>query len=468
MTLAHFGLYGLGTMGTALAQNIAEHGFDLHVASYQATDTRKFLEETPEFSGGFTGHDSLAEMIRDMPAPRAVIFLIPAGQAVEDAISQAEPFLQPGDVLIDAGNSDFHDTRRRAERLEAKGLAYMGMGVSGGEFGARTGPSMMVGGTAAVWDALRPMLEAIAADYQGAPCVAHVGPDGAGHFVKTVHNGIEYADMQVLAETYGVMRHGLRMSPSEVGDIFARWNQGPLQSYLVEISAEVLRTVDPKTQAPLVDVIVDTAGQKGTGRWTAIEAQKLGISANTIEAAVGARVWSAARGARGVGAALFDPQPEPVSLSPETLEQAVLAARIIGHSQGFDLLAGASKEFGWNIDMSRCAEIWREGCIIRSALLNDIAEAFRHTPPEARLVFAPAMVARLKTALPALRQTVVAAMAAGHPVPVMSAALGWMDAMTQTRGTADLIQGQRDFFGRHGFERVDGGDGHHGPWETST
>jgi 6-phosphogluconate dehydrogenase len=464
MTLANFGLYGLGTMGTALAHNIAENGFDLNVASYRKADMMGFVADAPTFDGNFVGHDSLANMIREMPTPRAIIFLIPAGQAVEDAIAEARPYMQPGDVLIDAGNSNFQDTRRRAADLEASGLAYMGMGVSGGEFGARTGPSMMVGGTASVWDAMRPMLEAISAKFEGTACVDHVGPDGAGHFVKTVHNGIEYADMQLLAESYGLMRHGLAMTPAEIGAQFGTWNDGPMRSYLVEISAEVLQTVDPQTDKPLVDVIVDTAGQKGTGRWTAIEAQKLGVAANTVEAAVGARVWSAKRDTRAVGEAIFAPKRGAVHLTPAQLEQAALATRIIGHSQGFDLLASASEEFGWDLDLSRCAEIWRAGCIIRSELLSGIAEAFRNDPPAGLLTFAPEMAATLKDTVPALRAVAGAALAAGHPVPVMTAALAWFDGMTQARGTADLIQGQRDFFGRHSFARVDGGSGHHGPW----
>ncbi len=464
MTLANFGMYGLGTMGTALAHNIAEKGFDLHVASYRKEDMLEFVAEAPRFAGSFTGHDSLAEMVRDMPAPRAIIFLIPAGQAIESAIAEARTFMQPGDVLIDAGNSDFQDTRQRATKLEAAGLAYMGMGVSGGEFGARTGPSMMVGGTRSVWEALRPMLEAISAKFDGEPCVDHVGPDGAGHFVKTVHNGIEYADMQLLAETYGLMRHGMAMTPVEVGAHFSNWNDGPMQSYLVEISAEVLKTVDPQSDKPMVDVIVDTAGQKGTGRWTAIEALKLGVSANTVEAAVGARVWSAGRETRALGEEIFAPVRGAVALTADQLEQAALATRILGHSQGFDLLATASREYGWDLNLSRCAEIWRAGCIIRSDLLNGIAEAFRKEPPAGLLAFEPTMAETLRTTVPALRAVVGAAIAAGHPVPVMTAALAWLDGMTQTRGTTDLIQGQRDYFGRHGFARVDGGSGHHGPW----
>ena len=464
MTTVHFGLYGLGTMGSALALNIADKGFHLHVASLHAEDTAKFLGKSGGLSDAFTPHRSLAGMTKTMPGPRVIILLVPAGSAVEDSIAEARPHMRPGDVIIDAGNANFHDTRRHAQALEGMGLAYLGMGVSGGEEGARTGPAMMVGGTQSVWDGVRPLVEAIAAKFEGVACVDRVGPDGAGHLVKTVHNGIEYADMQLIAETYGVMRDGLGMAPAAIGDVFDAWNKGPLQSYLVEITSAVLNTDDATTGKPLVEMILDRAGQKGTGRWAAIEALQLGVSVSTIEAAVSARVWSAAKPVRQTGEKILSPLREDVKLEADQLEQALLAARIISHSQGFDLLVAASRTYDWSLDLARCAEIWRAGCIIRSALLNDIAAAFRAGPPDDVLCFAPNMVTRLQEALPALRAVVGAATSAGHPVPALSAALSWFDGMTQGRGTADLIQGQRDYFGRHGFERLDGGAGHHGPW----
>lgn len=466
MEMANFGLYGLGTMGSALALNIAEKGFSLNVASYLPEDADAFVAAAGPFQDQFIGHQSLAQMTKSMEGPRAIILLIPAGEAIDASIAQAKPHMRPGDVLIDAGNSDFQDTRRRTKALEADGLGFMGMGVSGGASGARHGPSMMVGGTASVWQRLRPVLEAIAAKYEGAPCVDHMGPDGAGHFVKTVHNGIEYADMQILAEAYGLMRDGLGLSAPKISDVFALWNTGPLQSYLVEISAEVLQTIDPHSQSPLVDIIVDAAGQKGTGRWTAIEAQKLGVSASTIEAAVNARIWSAARATRATGETLYAPDRAPVSLPVGTLEKAILAARILSHSQGFDVLATASAQYEWNLTLSRCAEIWRAGCIIRSRLLTDIANAVRDETAHGSLAFAPQMVPVLQDCLPHLRNVVAEGIRAGHPLPVMSAALTWMDGMTQARGTANLLQGQRDFFGRHGFERLDGLSDPHGPWDS--
>ncbi len=313
---------------------------------------------------------------------------------------------------------------------------------------------------------IRDIIEAIAAKYDGQPCAAHLGPDGAGHFVKTVHNGIEYGDMQMIAEVWGLMRDGRGMAPAEAARLFEKWNSGPLASYLIEISGKVLSATDPKTGKPMVEVIVDRAGQKGTGRWTVIEALSLGQSASTIEAAVGARSWSAAKAARGHGAALFaSGMPSGrIDLADDDIEQALLAAKIIAYSQGFSLLAAAGETFGWKLDMGVIAEIWRAGCIIRSAMLDDMAAAARAGLPDGMLIFAPDFAARVAPATAALRRVVAAAAMAGLPAPAFSAALAYFDTMRQARGTTDLIQGQRDFFGAHGFERVDGGSDHHGPW----
>ena len=339
------------------------------------------------------------------------------------------------------------------------------MGVSGGEEGARHGPSIMVGGTPEAYAEIAEVVQAIAATYQGAACAAHLGPDGAGHFVKTVHNGIEYADMQMIAEIYGLLRAAGR-APAEIGALFAQWDKGPLHSYLVDITGQVLAATDPETGQPMVDVILDRAGQKGTGRWTLIEALRLGQSASTIEAAVGARSWSAALALRKVGAERLPAAAEPSGAVPEgDLAAALLAARIIGYSQGFSLLAAASDEFDWGLDLARTAEIWRAGCIIRSALLDDIATAFRGELPGASLMLAPEFSDRLADTLPALRRVVAQAVQSGQPAPALAAALGYYDSMRQARGTAALIQAQRDFFGAHGFERTDrDGAGFHGPW----
>jgi 6-phosphogluconate dehydrogenase len=463
---AHLGLFGLGTMGSALALNILEKGFALHVANRSPDRTAAFLEEAAAegLAAGATAHDGLVAMATAMPQPRAIILMVQAGPAVDESIDALLPYLAPGDTIIDAGNADFHDTRARTARVEAAGLAYLGMGVSGGEEGARHGPSIMAGGTPATYAGIRPVIEAIAARFDGAPCAAHLGPDGAGHFVKTVHNGIEYADMEMIAEVYGVMRYGLGRAPAEIGQVFALWDQGVLKSYLVEITGTVLQATDPATGLPVVDIIADQAGQKGTGRWTVIEALVLGQSASVIEAGVGARGWSAEKAARVQGEAIFTPQRSALSLTEAQLEGALLAARIASYAQGFRLLAAASDHYDWSLDPARIAEIWRAGCIIRSALLDDIAAAFRGDLPEGQLIFAPAFTARLSDSLPALRQVVAAAIAGGYPVPALAAAIGWLDTMMQARGTTDLIQAQRDFFGRHGFETLDGAKGQHGPW----
>ncbi len=462
---ASLGLYGLGTMGSALALNILEKGFPLHVANRTAAKVAPFLLEAEGLAGRATGHEGLAEMARAMPAPRAVILMVDAGPAVDQGIAALLPVLEPGDTIVDCGNADFHDTRRRAGEVEARGLTYLGVGVSGGEEGARHGPAIMAGGRAEGWAHLAPMFEAVAATYEGVPCAALMGPDGAGHFVKTVHNGIEYADMQLIAEVYGLLRHGMGREPAEIGGLFARWDQGRLKSYLVEITGEVLRATDGATGGPLVDVILDRAGQKGTGRWTVIEALSLGQSASAIEAAVGARSWSAEKEARVAGEGILGTRRTPVEVPEADLEAALLAGRIVAYAQGFRLLQAASDAYGWGIDMARAAETWRAGCIIRSALLGDIAAGFRGELPFGQLIFAPAFAGTLRETLPALRRVVAAAATGAHPAPALSAALAWADTMAQGRGTTDLIQGQRDFFGRHGFVRMDTGAAHqHGPW----
>lgn len=463
---ATLGLFGLGTMGSALSLNILENGFALHVTNREVEMVHDFAAEAKAdgLADNLHPSDTLADMVAAMAPPRAIILLIPAGKPVDDTIATLTPLLAKGDTIIDAGNSDYRETRRRTTQAEANGLTYIGMGVSGGEAGARTGPSMMVGGTPAAWDAVRPVLEAISAKFEGEPCAAHLGPDGAGHFVKTVHNGIEYADMQLIAETYGLMRHGRGQTPAEVGQVFERWNEGALKSYLVEISAKVLQGVDRETGQPAVDVILDAAGQKGTGRWTAIEAIRLGQSANVIEAAVAARAWSAEVALRATGSDLYGEVRGAVDISDADLEAALLAGRILSYAQGFRILAAASAEFDWNIDHARTAEVWRAGCIIRSALLDDISDAFRSDLLEGELIFAPAFVEMLKTAVPSLRRVVCAATTAGHAIPALSSALSFLDTMRTARGTTDLVQAQRDFFGRHGFERLDGREGQHGPW----
>ena len=465
MSKAQIGVYGLGTMGSALALNLAEKGFRVAVTNRETDWIAPFLDEAGPLAESILPAETLEEFVAALTPPRVMLFMIPSGPAMDDMIDRLRPLLAEGDTLIDGGNADFNDTRRRVAALEGSGLHFVGMGGSGGEEGARHGPSMMVGGSNHSWTLLRPMVEAIAARFRGDPCVAHVGPDGAGHFVKTVHNGIEYADMELIAEIYGLLRDGAGWEAPKIGALFAGWQDGPLASYLVEITAKVLAATDPETGRPVTEVILDSAGQKGTGRWTVIEALKLGQSASAIEGAVGARSWSSEKSVREqAGGLLRAAAPGGALPEADTLADALLAARILAHAQGFRVLSAASAEFGWALDLARIAEIWRAGCIIRSALLDDIAAAVRDGLPEDHLILAPALRDRLADSIGALRATVVAAVQAGLPVPSLAAALAWYDAMRQPRGTADLIQAQRDFFGAHGFARVDRPGSFHGPW----
>jgi 6-phosphogluconate dehydrogenase len=462
---ADIGVYGLGTMGSALALNFADKGFRVAVSNREAEWITDFLTEAGPLAEHMVAQADLADFVGAIARPRSILFMIPSGAPMDAMIAAVTPYLDEGDTLIDGGNADFNDTRRRAQAFDGTGFHFVGMGVSGGEEGARHGPSMMVGGTAHSWTALRPMVEAIAAKFQGEPCFDHLGPDGAGHFVKTVHNGIEYADMQMIAEVYGLLRDAGGQGAASIGALFESWQAGPLNSYLIEVSAAALQTVDAKTGQPVVDVILDQAGQKGTGRWTLIEALKMGQSASTIEAAVGARGWSSEKPLRMMAEPLLPAGAKDVDMpSADDLEQALLAGRILGHAQGFRILLAASVEFDWSLDLARISEIWRAGCIIRSSLLDVLAEAFRAELPMGQLILAPKIIALLEPSIPSLRRVVAAGALSGVALPALSAALAWYDSIRRGRGSANMIQAQRDFFGAHGFARVDAEGKHHGEW----
>ena len=469
MSQARIGLVGLGVMGANLTLNIAEKGFPVAVYNRTSSVTDDFVASAGDLADQLVPTKSYEDLAAALTTPRAVIIMVKAGGPVDAVIDALTKVLEPGDMIIDAGNANFHDTRRREAALRDKGLNFIGMGVSGGEEGARHGPSIMVGGNPDSYAVIRDIIEAISAKHDGTPCAAHFGPDGAGHFVKTVHNGIEYADMQMIAEVYGILRDGAGRSAAEIGKVFDAWDKGPLKSYLVEISGRVLQVADPKTGRPIVDVIVDRAGQKGTGRWTAIEALGLGQSPSTIEAAVAARSWSSEKTTREAGQSLFADLTVEAGPVPDDndLEKALLAAKIIAYDQGFKLLLAASDEYDWGLDLAASAEVWREGCIIRSALLDDMATAIRAGLPHGQLIFAESFAGYLREGAPALRRVVAYAASAGLPVPAFSNALAYFDTMRQGRGTTDLVQAQRDFFGAHGFERTDGGADHHGPWGGS-
>ncbi len=463
MALAEIGLVGLGTMGAALALNIAEKGHRIAVWNRTGTVTDAFVAEAGDLAARVVPTHSLEALVAAIAPPRAIILMVPAGDAVDQQIAALRPLLGKDDLIIDAGNANFHDTERRSAEAEAQGVPFIGMGVSGGEEGARHGPSIMGGGPRAAWDRVAPVLTAIAAKHQGTPCATWMGPGGAGHFVKTVHNGIEYADMQMIAEVYGLMRDGLGMGAPEIATVFDGWNQGALRSYLVEISGAVARAVDPETGAAMLDVILDAAGQKGTGRWTAIEAQHLAAPVPVIEAAVMARNVSSRLGERQAGQAAFGAGPQAVSLTVAELEGALMAGKILCYAQGFTMLDAASKTFGWGVPLPECAKVWRAGCIIRSDMLDHMAQALTEDPAR-NLILAPTFAALLKQHHGSLRKVVAAAALNGHGLPALSAGLAWFDLMRTARGTANMIQGQRDFFGAHGFDRLDGKPLHHGPW----
>jgi 6-phosphogluconate dehydrogenase len=468
MQQAEIGLYGLGTMGSALALNLAEHGTVAAVANREKDWIAPFLQQAGDLSENLLPCWDLEGFVACIAPPRVVLFMIPSGAPLDGMLDQILPLLEPGDTVVDAGNADFNDTVRRSKALEQAGLNFVGVGVSGGEHGARHGPSMMVGASEDGWARLDSILTPIAARFQGDPCIAHLGPNGAGHFVKTVHNGIEYADMQMISEVYGLLRDGGGWPADRIAAVFDDWSAGPLASFLVDVTAIALRATDPETGMAMVDVIRDQAGQKGTGRWSVIEALKLGQSASTIEAAVAARSWSALGDTRNEASHLLTGGTAVGGLPGiATLEQALMAGRILSHAQGFALMQAGSQEHGWDMNLARIAEIWRAGCILRSDLLSDIAEALHANPPQGQLVLASSMRAILDKTITSLRQVVSSATLSGLPVPALGSALAWYDSLRQARGSANLIQAQRDVFGAHGFERIDKPGKHHGDWDDN-
>ncbi|UIJ71577.1 NADP-dependent phosphogluconate dehydrogenase [Aurantimonas sp. HBX-1] len=467
---ADIGVVGLGTMGSNLALNIAEKGFTVAVHNRTSAKSFALRDDNPGIGDNVVPAASLEDFVASLKTPRLVLFMVPAGKVVDDEMEAIAPLLSPGDVMIDAGNADFNDTIRRSQAVEGTGLQFVGMGVSGGELGARHGPSIMVGGAEATYGLLSPILTRIAAQYEGEPCVAWLGPDGAGHFVKTIHNGIEYADMQMIAEIYGIMRDGIGLAPKAMAAIFSDWNTRGLSSYLIEITAVTLAETDPETGQPMVDVIVDEAGQKGTGRWAVIEAQKLGVGATTIEAAVSARGVSARREERAAAGALYAGIPTEAggftgdAASLGELEQALETAKIIAYAQGYATMAAASEEFSWNLPLAEIARIWRAGCIIRSRFLDDIARAYDSGETVPNLLQAKDFVARVSAGQEALRRVVAKASLAGIPVPALSAALAYLDDYRRPRGTTNLTQAQRDLFGAHTFHRLDRDGVFHHQW----
>ncbi len=456
---ADIGLIGLAVMGENLVLNMESRGFT--VAVYNRT-----VEKVDAFVAGrgsgkhILGAHSPGEFVAMLKKPRIVMLMVRAGSAVDDTIAQIEPLLEPGDIIIDGGNSNYQDTERRLSALESKSLLYVGTGVSGGEEGALNGPSIMPGGSEAAWLHIKPIFQAIAAKVDdGSPCCDWVGPGGAGHFVKMVHNGIEYGDMQLIAEAYHLMRNRLGMTPDEMADVFDAWNQGELDSYLVGITRDILRHKD-EDGAPLIDKILDTAGQKGTGKWTGITALDFGVPVTLIVEAVFARCLSAMKDER-VRAAKILGGPSGAAFSGsrqafvDDLGKALYAAKIISYAQGFMLLREAAAEYGWNLNYGSIAMMWRGGCIIRSRFLGRIKEAFDADASLSNLTFAPFFAEQVLKNEVALRNVVREAVAAGIPVPALSSALEWFDGLRTEQLPANLLQAQRDYFGAHTYERVD-------------
>jgi 6-phosphogluconate dehydrogenase len=453
-----FGIVGLGTMGRNLALNIEEHGFPVVVWNLETEWTAAFLGEHP--GAQFTGAQTLESLVSSLDRPRRIMMMIPAGKPVDEMIGKLQPLLEPGDILIDGGNSYFQDTRRREALLREQQLNFVGCGVSGGEEGARFGPSIMPGGSDAAWARIKDVLEAISAKTDAGPCVTHVGPDGAGHFVKMVHNGIEYGDMQIIAETYDVLHRGLGLSTSDAGDVFAEWNRGTLESFLVELTAHVCKVIDPLSGQPLVDAIEDKAGQKGTGKWTAQIALDLAVAIPTIAAALDARVLSSLKDQRVAASGKL---PAPETRAPfaaggrawiDDLRDALHGARVCSYAQGMALIAAGSAEYGWNVNLAEMARIWKGGCIIRARLLDPVRAGFGKDPALPNLLVDDAIGAELQRASAGWRRTVAAAASAGIPLPAISASLAYFDSYRTARLPQNLTQAQRDAFGAHKFERA--------------
>ncbi|MBX6355873.1 MAG: NADP-dependent phosphogluconate dehydrogenase [Micromonosporaceae bacterium] len=462
---ADIGVTGLAVMGANLARNLARHGHTvaLHNRSQGRTDA---LVAEYGHEGNFIPSRSLPEFVASLARPRKVLIMVKAGAPTDAVIDELVPLLEPGDVVVDGGNAHFADTRRREAALRERGLHFVGTGVSGGEEGALNGPSIMPGGSPEAYASLGPILESIAATVDGTPCCAYIGTDGAGHFVKMVHNGIEYADMQLIAEAYDVLRYAGGLEPAELAGVFREWNSGDLESFLIEITAQVLEHVDAKTGQPFVDVVRDQAEQKGTGRWTVQIALDLGIPVTGIAEAVFARSLSANAAQRAATASL--PGPSGGRANSESLvddvRRALYASKVVAYAQGFDQIVAANAEYGWQVDLATLATIWRGGCIIRARFLNRIREAYAGGKNLPSLLLDPYFTERVADAQDSWRRVVATATSLGIPVPGFSSALAYYDALRRDRLPAALIQGLRDLFGAHTYQRVDTDGTFHTLW----
>ncbi|MEO6875005.1 MAG: NADP-dependent phosphogluconate dehydrogenase [Opitutaceae bacterium] len=475
--LSDIGLIGLAVMGQNLALNIADHGFQISVFNRTTEKTDKFVAENPSTPGGVIGTKTLQEFVGSLAKPRKMVILVQAGKATDAVIDGLVPLLEPGDIVIDGGNALWTDTIRREKALREKNLRFIGSGVSGGEEGARFGPSLMPGGDPTSWAELKPIWEAIAAKVDaktgkplmgatpghpivgGVPCTTYIGRDGAGHYVKMVHNGIEYGDMQMICEAYALMKGLLGLKPAEMSAIFTEWNAGILDSFLIEITADILKQKDPVSRKPFVDVVLDTAGQKGTGKWTSTNALDMGVPAPTVAEAVFARCISAIKEERVAASKILKGPGKKYRGSKKALllaiHDALYCSKICSYAQGFQLMRTAQTEFNWTLNFGEIAQIWRGGCIIRAAFLQKITEAYKRNPKLANLLLDPYFNSTVKKAQANWRKVVSLAAECGVAVPTFSSALSYYDGYRSARLPANLLQAQRDYFGAHTYERTD-------------
>ena len=469
--LAQIGVVGLAVMGSNLARNFARNGHTVAVYNRSTEKTHNFMANHGA-EGDFIPSETITDFVASLEKPRRAIIMVQAGNATDAVIHQLADAMDDGDIIIDGGNALYTDTIRREKEIADRGLNFVGAGISGGEEGALNGPAIMPGGPEKTWEALGSLLESIAANVDGVPCVTHIGPDGAGHFVKMVHNGIEYADMQVIGEAYQLLRYGAGMTPAEIADVFRTWNAGDLDSYLIDITAEVLAQVDAETGKPLIDLIVDSAGQKGTGRWTVKAALDLGIPVTGIGEAVFARALSGATNQRQATIGNL-PSGTLTTLTElgidrdtfiEDVRRALYASKLVAYAQGFDEITAGSADHNWNVDPRDLATIWRGGCIIRAKFLNRIVEAYNTNPELPTLLLDPYFKAELTGLIDSWRRVVTLATQIGQPIPVFASSLSYYDSLRIDRLPAALIQGQRDYFGAHTYQRVDKPGTYHTLW----
>jgi 6-phosphogluconate dehydrogenase len=467
---AQIGVTGLAVMGRNLARNLARHGFTVALHNRSPERTRSLVAEHGD-EGTFVPSESIEDFVASLEQPRAIIIMVKAGAPTDAVIDELVPHLDQGDIVIDCGNAHFDDTRRREAALKDRGLHFVGCGVSGGEEGALLGPSIMPGGSVESYQKLGPIFEAIAAKVDGQPCCVHIGPDGAGHFVKMVHNGIEYADMQLIAEAYDLLREGLWATPAQIADIFRTWNSGDLDSFLIEITAEVLAHNDAETGKPFIDIVADRAEQKGTGRWTVQSALDLGVPITGIAEATFARSLSGHVDQRAAAARTFAKSGGSVALTSDDhdafvddVRKALYASKVVAYAQGFDHIQAGSVEYDWKIDRGAMATIWRGGCIIRAKFLDRIREAYDDNPALPSLLVAPYFAKAVSDGIHSWRRVVADAARAGIPTPAFSSSLAYYDGLRRNRLPAALIQGLRDNFGAHTYQRVDKEGSFHTLW----